>query len=834
MRAFRALLRCLAWSSVCSALCFAVQPDRISAIDSSQAVSLKGNMHGLARAEFDQGRAEGSKLLSGLSLVFKPSAAQQAALDALLIQQQDRSSPNYHKWLTPAQFADRFGMTRNDIQKVVSWLQSQGFTVTRVANSRNQVFFEGKVAQVESAFHTEIHNYLFEGEMHFANATEPSVPAALSGMTLGLQHLHNFQPRARAKVRVVPAAEVSGHFTSHLTGNHFLAPADFATIYDVNAFYTGGTDGAGQKIAVVGQSAVSLTDIDNFRNAAGLLKNDPTPLLEPSTGVSTKCSGDEGESDLDLEWSGGVARNATIIFIYAGLLSGETCLRRTFGAFDALQYAVDHNLAPIISNSYGNCEAAVGNAFALSFEGVARQANAQGQTIFSASGDSGAADCDFRVTSATKGLAVDIPAAIPEVTGVGGTEFDPKVDVAGTLTGAPPNSNAGPTTYWSGTTNFTDTLSSALSYIPEIGWNDSAFDIQHGGTISASGGGASIYFPKPFWQAATGVPGDNVRDVPDISINASADHDGYLFCSEDASVGSCSNGFRDNSSQHLLTIVGGTSAGAPTMSGILALLNQQLGITPPNGSGNLNPVLYRLASSYPAAFNDVASGNNIVPCTAGTPNCTGGQLGFNASAGYDQVTGLGSVNAFALAQSTQAPDFDFVPDVNSLSITQGQKGTVNFTITPLNGFTGTFNFSSTDCSGLPAEATCTFSPPTVSVTGATPATVTLTIQTTAPTAKLIKPLDGSHVVFYAALLPGLVGMFAMVLPRKARAHGIRMLSLVIILASSALWMGACGNSTNNSNRDPGTPKGPSTIVVTATSGGSAPITNKATILLHVN
>lgn len=832
MRACRALLRYFVWSSVFSTLCFAVQPDRISAVESSHVVGLKGNVHGLARAEFDQGRADGSKLLRGLSLVFKPSPAQQSDLDALLVQQQERRSPNYHKWLTPGQFADRFGMSRNDIQKVDSWLQSQGFTVTRVANSRNQIFFEGTIAQVESAFHTEIHNYLVEGEMHFANATEPSVPAALSG-TLGLQHLHNFQPRARAKTRVVPALGASAHFTSHLTGDHFLAPADFATIYDVNAFYTGGFDGAGQKIAVVGQSAVSLTDIDNFRAAASLAKNDPTVMLEPNTGISTKCSGDEGESDLDLEWSGGVAKNASIIFIYAGLVSGDTCSLRTFGAFDALQYAIDKNLAPIISNSYGNCESAVGNAFALTLQSLAKQANAQGQTIFSASGDSGAADCDFKVTSATKGLAVDIPAAIPEVTGVGGTEFDPTVDVAGTLTGTPPNSSAGATTYWSGTTNSTDTLPSALSYIPEVGWNDSALDIQNNGTISASGGGASIYFQKPYWQAATGVPGDNFRDVPDISINASADHDGYLFCSEDgATTPSCAIGFRDNTPQHNLTVVGGTSAGAPTMSGILALLNQFMGITPPKGSGNVNPMVYRLFSNYPAAFNDVTSGNNIVPCTAGTPNCTGGQLGFKASAGYDQVTGLGSVNAFALAQSTQAPDFEFVPDVNSLSITQGQKGTVNFTITPVNGFTGTFNFSSSDCSGLPVEATCTFSPPSVSITGANAATLTVAIQTMAPTAKLIGPLDRGRSVFYAALLPGLFGMFAIVLPRKRT--GIRMSSLAIVLMFSTLWMGACGNSTNSSNQNTGTPKGPSTIVVTATSAGTSPITNKASVLLTVN
>jgi hypothetical protein len=188
-----------------STLTFAVQPDRIAgSMDSGQVVRLKGNVHGLARRNFDLGHADGKQMMSGVSLVFKPSPSQQTDLDKLLKEQQDRSSPNYHKWLTPAQFADRFGMSRNDIDKVTTWLQSRGFTVTRVANSRNQVFFEGTVAQVESAFHTEIRNYLVDGTVHFANATEPSVPAALSGMTIGLQNLHNFQPKPRAKARVVP------------------------------------------------------------------------------------------------------------------------------------------------------------------------------------------------------------------------------------------------------------------------------------------------------------------------------------------------------------------------------------------------------------------------------------------------------------------------------------------------------------------------------------------------------------------------------------------------------------------------------------------------------
>src|SRR5207302_8688029 len=162
-----------------SSLCFAAQADRITGtIDSGKMTVLRGNLHGLAKAEFDQGRGDGNRMMSGVSLVFRPSPAQQIALKKLLAQQQDVSSPNYHKWLTPAQFGERFGMSQNDIHKVTSWLQSQGLAVKGIANSRNQIFFDGTVAQVEAAFHTEIHNYLVDGDLHLANAIEPSVPAA--------------------------------------------------------------------------------------------------------------------------------------------------------------------------------------------------------------------------------------------------------------------------------------------------------------------------------------------------------------------------------------------------------------------------------------------------------------------------------------------------------------------------------------------------------------------------------------------------------------------------------------------------------------------------------
>jgi subtilase family serine protease len=699
MRSWKFVLPLLA-----SSLCFAAQPDRIPGpIDSTQMVPLKGNVHGLVQTRVDLGRTDGSQIIHEVTLVFHPSTAQQADLDNLLAQQQDRSSPNYHRWLTPAQFADRFGMSQGDITRIVSWLESQGLTVTSVANSRNQISFDGTVAQVESVFATEIHNYLVDGVIHFANATNPSVPAALAESVLSIGHLHDFSPKPRAIVRRIPSEGADPHFTSAVSGDHFLSPGDFATIYDVQPLYTAGIDGNGQSIAIIGQSTVSATDLSNFRSAAGLAAKAPQYVLVPSTSAATRCTGDETESDLDLEWSGGVAKNANIIFVYAGLVSGDTCSKRSNSVWDALQYAVDNNEAPVISTSYGFCESGLGQSFVDTVQTWAQQANSQGQTILAASGDAGAADCDDTgAKSASGGLAVDIPAAIPEVTGMGGTEFfgDP--------------SSTSTTTYWNATGS-SDDISSAISYIPEEGWNDTAEE----DGLTASGGGASIYFTKPVWQTGTGVPNDGKRDVPDLALNASPEHDSYLFCSEDGPkntiIATCTTGFRTGSGGDL-TVVGGTSAAAPTFAAITALLSQYLvtnGFQTTPGLSNINSNLYYMAAGNPGALHDVTTGNNIVPCTSGTPNCPASlQYGFSAGPGYDQVTGLGSVDAHLLsvAWGDLSTPTSTSLSASASSIVAGGSVTFTATVTPSSatGAVTFFNGSTAIGTSTLAAGTATF------------------------------------------------------------------------------------------------------------------------------
>ena len=921
---------------VCSSLSQAQTSDRITtSLYSGSRVPLKGNVHSLAKPEFDLGRADSSRLIEGISLVFHPSTAQQRDLDNFLKQLGDPASPNYHKYLTPRQFGARFGLSKSDIDTITAWLVSQGFNNIKVANSRNQISFDGTIAQIEAAFSVEMHNYLFNGVTHLANAGAPSVPAALAGSVLQVTHLNDFAPKPRAKVKK--------NLTSFVTGNHFLSPADFATIYDLQPLYSGGFDGTGQKIAVVGQSTVSTTDLNNFRRAAGLPASTVTMTLQG--GTATKCSGDEGESDLDIEWAGGVAKGAQIIFVYAGLNSGDTCTGgRVNSVWDALQYAVDHNVAPFISTSYGFCESGLGTAFAGqngTLEGWTKQAISQGQTITAASGDAGAADCDTG-TSATSGLAVDAPASLPEVTGAGGNEFTGDASKCPS-SGCSNNTAPADPPYWGGSGNGSDTVSTALEYIPEEAWNDTTFDLQNGGGLSASGGGASIYYSKPSWQTGTGVPSDGKRDVPDISVTASANHDGYLICSEDDDSTSCATGFRDSSATPgNFTVVGGTSAAAPTVSAVLAILNQYFAAAPGVGLAPVNATLYQFAASNPSVFHDVIKGDNKVPCTSGTPNCPNGttEIGFSAGTGYDQVTGLGSIDANALAQvwSVTIPSFTlaagaFTPG----SVSAGGTSTATVTVAPLNGFTEsvklscpnlpagvtcswnpssvaggngtaqltvsttpdmtastanltlsgtsssrlkssaaslsvtgtteTFSITSQPtvstlsvaqgqtstpinivvtststpsflinngqqtavpvmytCTGLPSESTCNFSPSNPSSAAA----LTLTISTTAPTAKLRLPLNRRQNTFFAVLLPGLFGVILTISSRKRLLSGTRMLLLIALLGLSTIWMASCGgsNSGGGTPSDPGTPTGTYTITVGAKTAGSggAPIT----------
>ena len=627
-------------------------------IDDGITVLRPGNRHPLARAEFDAGPAPSEARLDRMILLLKPDQAQQSALEALLEAQQDPQSPEYQHWLTPEEFGRRFGVAERDVQQIVEWLSSHGFQVETPDASRRQIIFSGTASQVQTAFHTQVRIYNVSGQRHYANAQDPQIPEALAEVVAGVVSLHDFhsQPAHQTAGRVAAAAP---EFTSG--SSHYMAPADFATIYDVAGLYSLSINGTGQKVAIAGRSNLNLSDVQTFRSLFGLPVNNPTVVLNGSN-PGVIAGGEQGEATLDVEWSGATAPQASVQFV----VSASTNV--SDGIALSSQYIVSNNLAPVMSLSFGSCEAAQGTSGNQFWNGLWQQAAAQGITVLVSAGDSGAAGCDDPSSaSATGGAGVNALCSSPYSTCVGGTQF---------------SDTTNPGAYWSATSKAT-TYASALSYIPEAVWNQSG-TAAGGSQLWAGGGGASQVYTKPSWQTGPGVPSDGHRDVPDLSLAAST-HDGYLVAL---------NG--------QFYSYGGTSAPTPSLAGLMTLAVQKAGAR----LGNANPTLYALAakqaSGGPAVFHDVTSGNNSVP----------GQTGFSAAAGYDRATGLGSVDALVMVNNwggatTPTPSLQLSSGASSLSFTQGLSGTVTLNVTVGGGFNSAVTLSA---SGLPTGVTASFTP----------------------------------------------------------------------------------------------------------------------------
>jgi pseudomonalisin len=649
--------------------------DRITTpLNDAMRVTLTGNRHPMARPEYDAGAAALDTRMERMMLVLRPDAAQQLALENLLEALQDAQSPLYHQWLTPESFGRTFSISDHDLNNVVGWLEAGGFTVEPVSEGRSLVIFSGTVAQVNAAFRTEIRRYRVNGELHHANASNPQIPRALAPVVGGVVSLHDFRTKPLHAVALT-TAEVSPEFTSG--GAHYLAPADFATIYNLGPLYGGSTDGTGQSIAVVGRTNLQPSDVQTFRSRMGLPAKAPTVVLNgPDPGIVSQ--GEQMEAELDVEWSGAVARNAAIQFV----VSAST--NTTDGVDLSAQYIVNHNLAPVVSLSFGSCEAAMGTAENQFWNGLWQQAAAQGMSVFVASGDSGAAGCDSSsANTAGYGRGVNGLCSSPYSTCVGGTEF---------------GDTTNPPMYWSSASNST-TLGSALTYIPETAWNESG-TVAGGSGLWSTGGGASMVYAKPAWQTAPGVPADGRRDVPDVALSA-AGHDAYLV--------TLNGGFY---------AVSGTSAAAPSFAGLAALVVERQGAR----QGNMNAALYTLASRQAsggsAVFHDITAGSNSVP----------GQTGYNAGAGYDLATGLGSVDANQLVNAwgggaTPIPSFQLSGAAATVSITQGTSAGSTWSVSVNGGFKSAVALSA---GTLPSGLTATFAPTSLASPGSGTSTLTLT------------------------------------------------------------------------------------------------------------
>ena len=928
---FSTLILCIL---IFSTVSFAAAPDRITGpIVSGQLIKLSAGVPMKARSQYDQGPADPSIELSYMTLLTVPSASQQRAITRLLAQQQDPRSSLYHKWLTPEQYADRFGLSPNDIQKITTWLQSKGFSILEVARARNFIVFSGTAAQAESAFQTQIHNFKVNGEMHFSNTTPPMIPAALSGIVTGFHGLNNFRPKSQAK-RGQPAYTFAYQGSDYF----FLAPGDIAAIYDVSTLQNS-LDGTGQTLAVMGQTGIYQTDLTNFRQNFGLSAISCATTSDIITSCDTSnfkyilvngsaetiyddpnSYDDLPEADLDIEWSGATAPKAQVIFVTATDSNGD-------GVWDSWYYAVDNTVAPVITMSYNapcelvEAETPGGEGTIKPNEGTftsddleLQQASTEGITFVNSAGDTGAAECDdFSITginTAINGYAVGYPASSQYVTGVGGTSI-PHI-----------NPDEYSSTYWNSSNGSGG--ASAKGYIPEQPWNDAQeFGLlctpsssctlnnqtvtdwptaQAAIGISASGGGVSNCFtidangvcsggfPQPLippWQSGIsasainpsgfGVTSKPARYSPDVSLLASANFPGYLICTQEVALGGSGTGSACDSPSTGISdmlnaciagtgpcsIYGGTSVSTPVFAGMVTLLNQYLGAK--GGLGNINSTLYTLAAANSTnhAFNSVTTGSsgsysNGAWCEEGTPTsgvsgdpwpallqcpsagANAGFLGFNAynadpTTGYNLVTGLGSVDADKLAKAwaSSMTNFTLTPTTGTFTVAPGvTAGPDTITVTSTSGFVTngqTAEPLTYSCSGLPSEATCSFSPtsPTSS------ATVMVSITTTAPTAQLRAPLGHGNRIFYAMLLPGLFGIFLTVGSRKRAARGVRLLSFIVVLGLSTMWLVACGGgSGGGGSSNPGTPQGTYTITINATTGtvqGTA-----ATVTLTVN
>ncbi len=654
------------------------QPLITRAIDEMALTRLRGNTHPLARPAFDLGTAPASLPMERMLLVLRRSPEQEFALRKLLDDQQDKKSPNYHKWLTPEQYGAQFGPTDADMQTITSWLQSHGFQVG-TTKGRSVLEFSGSASQVAEAFHTSIHKYMVNGEQHWANATDPSIPTALLPAVQGVLTLHNFVKKPASHfsnqpvaAKVVPGKTPQVTFTSNGQTTHALAPQDFRTIYNMNSLTTPGIS----TIAVVGRSNLFQggVDVSNFQSLFGggsfsIVLNGPDP--------GDLGGGEEAEATLDSSWSMGLAPSATVNLVVSATTDS------TDGVDLSAAYIIEHNMAAIMTESFSACELFATDTQLAGQSAMAEQAAAQGITYIVSSGDNGATGCDDpNVAPATNPISVNYLASTAFTVAVGGTMF---------------NENGQDSKYWSTATPVSE---SALSYIPENVWNESSATA---GLWSSSGGasagniqlgvGTTGGIPKPSWQyGVTGIPSDGVRDIPDVSLTA-ASHDPYLLCLE----GSCQP---NSQGQFFIYFISGTSASAPSLAGIMAYVdNENLSNTGNARLGLANYILYRLAatqSAYPAQcnasntttppastciFNDVTVGNNVVPGESGTQ--------YQAGAGYDLTTGLGSVNVGNLVSQWNSVTFN--PTVTNLAlapttnITHGSSVNVTLSVAPSSG-----------------------------------------------------------------------------------------------------------------------------------------------------
>lgn len=855
-----------------------------SEVNEASLTTLKGNVPHLARAEFDQGETEASAQLTEMRLVLSRTKAQQAALDSYLVQLQDKSSPNYHKWLTPQQFGQLYGPADADIAALQSWLESYGFKVETVSAGRTSIAFSGSVGQVEEAFHTSIHTFQANGgenggKQFYSNTTDPRIPSALAPVVMGVAHLNTIQPRPHSvqgrpgrinpqtkRLEALSASEEAAAAPNLTTTNGgdvlWIVPADAATIYNTpnsyNANFSSGTSytGTGVKIGVGGVATVGTGSIVKTYRSTFLGSSYATLPTIVATGSGLKMdSGDVNEAYIDLELSGAMAPGATIYYYpSANLDSG-------------IETAINANVVDIFSLSWGECEADMGASENALIKGYWEQAATDGIAVTVSTGDTGSASCDGDAstvpTVASLGLSVSGYASTPYNVAVGGTDF---YGLESSFSTYVSTSSGSSSTYYR----------TAKSYIPEAIWNDS---VEYDGTqisanvavtgsganITAGGGGVSSCatgsgtscsgYSKPTWQTGTGVPSDGKRDIPDVSVMSGNGIDSatWLICDASYPCSSISGGNFDG--------YGGTSTAAPAFAGILALVQQSV-----QASTGCTGTSCRLGASLPSAlytlyngahsnaiFHDQSKlGNNSVPCVENSSNCsltkTGGigtsadyfESGYNTNAsGYDRASGMGSVDAtelvnywssatsssvtFSLAAGAAAPS----------SVSPGASATSVITVTAVNGYAGTVTLtcaqtSTTATGGV--GASCSIPSTAVAMGG----TATATVITTAATSARLSPEPGGRGRGLIGAGGGAVLACLIFFGIPARRRGWRSMLGVLAILAALGSLSACGSGGSTSTGNSGTTAGTYTFTVSGTGNPTVMPTPATTFTVTVN
>jgi len=627
-------------------------------IDEARLVTLAGNTRPEANAQNDRGRVADEFALNHMLLQLKRAPELERAFAQHVESLTDRHSPNFRHWMSAAEQGEKYGLSQHDIDAITGWLRSQGFTVGYVYPNRMVIDFSGNAGQIRKAFHTEIHYLEVNGARHIANMNDPQIPEALAPAMVGIVSLHDFKPHADYRLR----ADYT--FSGCGTGNdcYTLVPADFQTIYNLTPLYTNNIYGQGQTVVVIEDTNTYGSDWATYQSTFGLTSYGGTlTTVHPDDAGNCTNPGTTSadiEADLDAEMVTAGAPGATVEV--ASCADTTT----TFGGLIAIQNLVSAGSPPaVMSMSYGVCEVLNGASSNAAFNSAFESAAAAGVSVFVSTGDDGASGCARDFTNgedyAYPGIGITGWGETPYNVAVGGTDYE---DLYNALEGGAPQS-----TYWSSTNG--PTYGSALSYIPEIPWNDSCasylvynvegFTAPYGAsgfcnstpgkdflsTAAGSGGPSGCAtgagnadfayaedtscagYAKPSWQSGIlGNPADGVRDIPDVSMFASNGIWGHyvIICFSDKSNG----GVACTGAPSGWIGVGGTSVASPMLAAIQALVDQNWSIR----AGNPNPTYYSIAAAEfgssgnsscysinetagsSCVFNDITQGDNDINC----------------------------------------------------------------------------------------------------------------------------------------------------------------------------------------------------------------------------